>query len=137
MSQLFHAILGVNAVSDKNDILQKLKRMFDSIDRDTKSLRKAAEIIERQQGIRQNEADQMALYASAAAGFSPQSYAELFERSSGTNGSSGGVLTDYFGATTSNLRRLREIQETLRGSHDHAGKLYLLPRQNSALGRLR
>ena len=114
VSRLFHAILGVDVVSDRTDILEKLRRMLDSIDRDTKSLRKAAEIIERQEGIDQNKADQVALYASAAAGFSPQSYLELFKRSAGINGSNGSVLTDYFGATTSNLRRLREIQRVLR-----------------------
>ncbi len=84
VSELFHEILGVNAVSDKNDILEKLRRVLDSIDRDTKLLRKAAEIIGRQEGIHQNEADQVALYASAVAGFSPQAYVELFERSAGT-----------------------------------------------------
>jgi predicted Zn-dependent protease len=114
VSQLFHEILGVNTVSDSEDILDKLRRMLDGVDRDTKLLRKAAEIIERQEGIHQHEADHVALYASAAAGFSPQAYVELFERSTGTNGSSGSVLTDYFGATTSNLRRLREIQKTMR-----------------------
>ena len=78
VSQLFHEILGVNAVSEK-DILEKLRRMLDSIDRDPKLLRKAAEIMERQEWIHQNEADRVALYASAAAGFSPQVYVQLFE----------------------------------------------------------
>jgi predicted Zn-dependent protease len=114
VSQLFHEIVGVNAVSDRKDILQKFRRMLDSVDRDPKSLRKAAEIMEKQEGIHQNEADRVPLYAPAAAGFSPQAYVELFERSAGTNGSSGSVLTDYFAATTSNLRRLREIRKTLR-----------------------
>lgn len=114
VSQLFRAILGVNAVGDRNDILEKLNRMLGSIDHDKKSLRKAAEIVERQEWSLQNEADHVALYASAAAGFSPQSYVELFERLAGTNGSNGSVLTDYFGATTSNLRRLREIQKAMR-----------------------
>ncbi|MFI5095819.1 MAG: M48 family metallopeptidase, partial [Candidatus Acidiferrales bacterium] len=113
VSQLFHEILGVNAVGDRKDISEKLRQLLDSIDRDRKSLRKAAQIIERQEGIRQYEADRMALYASAAAGFSPQAYVELFDRSAGTNGRSGSVLTDFFGATTSNLRRLREIKKTL------------------------
>jgi len=112
VSQLFHQILGVNAVSDRKDISEKLRRMLDSIDRDPKLLRKAAQIIEGQEGIRQNEADRVALYA-AAAGFSPQAYVELFDRSAGTNGSRGSVLTDFFGATDSNLRRLREIKKTL------------------------
>jgi hypothetical protein len=94
VSQLFHEILGVNAVGDRKDISEKLRRMLDSIDRDRRLLRKAAQIIERQEGIRQYEADRMALYASAAAGFSPQAYVELFDRSAGTNGRSGSVLTD-------------------------------------------
>jgi predicted Zn-dependent protease len=118
VSQLFHEILGVNAVSDRKDILEKSRRMSDNIDHDTKLLRKAADIIERQEGIHENEADRVALYASAAAGFSPQAYVELFERSAGINGSRGSVLIDHLidhlGAATSNLRRLREIQKTLR-----------------------
>jgi len=115
VSQLFHQILGVNAVSDSKDISEKLRLMLDSIDRDPKLLRKAAQIIERQEGIRQKEADRVALYAAAAAaGFSPQAYVELFDRSAGTNGGSGNILIDFFGATTSNLRRLREIKKTLR-----------------------
>jgi predicted Zn-dependent protease len=114
VSQLFHEILGVNVVSGRKDVSEKLTRMFSSIDRDTKLSRKAASIIDRQEGIHQNQADCVALYASAAAGFSPQAYAELFYRSEGTNGSGGSVLTDFFGATTSNLRRLREIKKTLK-----------------------
>jgi len=114
VSQLFHEILGVNAVSDSKDISQKLRLMLGSIDRDPKLLRKAAQIIQRQEAIHQNAADRVALYAAAAAGFSPQAYVELFDRSAGTNGGSGNVLIDFFGATTSNLRRLQEIKKTLR-----------------------
>ena|SRR5271157_5399902 len=113
-SQLFREILGVKVVSDRNDIQEKLMRVLDSIDRDPRLLRKSAEIMEKQERMHQSEADRMALYASAAAGFSPQAYVELFERSEGTNGKTGSMLTDYFGATTSNLRRLREIQKTLK-----------------------
>jgi len=88
--------------------------MFDIVDRDRKSSRKAAQIIATQEVIRQYDADRVALYVAAAAGFSPQAYVELFDRSAGTNGSSGSFLTDFFGETTSNLRRLREIKKTLR-----------------------
>jgi hypothetical protein len=35
VSQLFPGILGVNVVSDRKDISDKLMRMFNSIDRDT------------------------------------------------------------------------------------------------------
>lgn len=114
MSQLFREILGVSAVGDRKDISEKLRRMLDSIDRDKKLLRKAANIIERQEGINQNGADRVALYAAAGSGFSPQAYVELFDRSAETNGNRGRVLNDFFGTTTSNLRRLREIKKALK-----------------------
>ena len=100
--KLIHEILGVSVVSDRKDIYDKLIYMFNSIDHDTKFSRKAAQIIDRQEGI-QNQADCVALYASAAAGYSPQVYAELFDRSAGTNGSSSSILTDFFGTTSSRL----------------------------------
>jgi len=53
VTQLFHQILGVNAVSDRTDISDKLMRILDSIDRDTKALHKAAQIIQRQEAIQQ------------------------------------------------------------------------------------
>jgi hypothetical protein len=56
----------------------------------------------------------LALYAAAASGFSPQAYVELFDRSAETNGNRGSVLNDFFGTTTSNLRRLREIKNALK-----------------------
>jgi len=94
-SQLFREILGVNIVSDRKDITDKLIRMFNSIDR--------------QEGI-QNQADCVALYVSATAGYSPRGSAELFDRSAGTNGSSSSILTDFYGTTTSSLGHLREIK---------------------------
>ena len=109
VSQLFREILGVNVVSDRKDISDKLIRMFNSIDRDTKLSRKAAQIIDRQEGI-QNQADCVALYVSATAGYSPRGSAELFDRSAGTNGSNSSILTDFFGTTTSSLRRLRRLK---------------------------
>jgi hypothetical protein len=66
--QLFHEILGVNVVSGRKDVSEKLTRMFSSLERDTKLSRKAASIIDRQEGIHQHQADCAALFASAAAG---------------------------------------------------------------------
>lgn len=114
VSQLFHEILGVNAVSDRKDISDKFTRMLDIIDRDTKVSRKADQIIEKQEAIHQSDADRVALYTSAAAGFSPQAFVELFDRSAETNGNAGNLLTDFLGATTSNEKRLREISKTAR-----------------------
>jgi hypothetical protein len=59
---------GVESSNGRKDISGKLTLMFNSIDRDTKLSRKAAQIIDRQAGIHQNQADCVALFASAAAG---------------------------------------------------------------------
>jgi len=112
-SQLLHEDLGVNTVGDRKDISEKLRWMLECIDRGRKALRKAAQIIEGREGNRQYEADCMALYTSAA-GYSPQAYVELFDRLAGIHGSSGSFLADFFGETTSNLRRLREVKKTVR-----------------------
>jgi predicted Zn-dependent protease len=114
VTQLFREILGVEAVSDRKDISEKLLLMFNDMDHDKKLLRKTDQIMQQQEGNRQNEADRVALYATAAAGFSPQAYAELFDRSAGTNDGTGSVLTDFFGTTTSDVRRLREIKKALK-----------------------
>ena len=114
VTRLFHEILGVNAVTDRKDISEKLLLVFNDMDHDEKLLRKTAQIMQQQEGNPQNEADRVALYASAAAGFSPPAYAELFDRSAGTNGGAGSMLTDFFGTTTSDLRRLREIKKALK-----------------------
>jgi hypothetical protein len=57
--------------------------------------------------------DRFALYASAATGFSPQAFVELFDRSPKTKGK-GNLLTDFFAAANSDTRRLREIKKTLK-----------------------
>jgi len=115
MSQLFRRILGVKTVGDRKDISETMTRLFASIDRDRKLLWKSAQIIETQEAIHQYEADRVALYASAAAGFSPQAFVDLFDRSAKTNGKAGTLMTDIFAAPTSDTRRLREIKKTLKG----------------------
>ena len=114
VSQLFHEILGVNAVSDRRDISDKFTRLLDSIDGNRKMLTKATQAMERQEAANQYEADRVAIFASAAAGYSPQAFVDLFERSAGTNGRAGNLMTDFFAATTSDEKRLREIKRTLR-----------------------
>jgi predicted Zn-dependent protease len=88
--------------------------LLDSIDGNRKILRKATQVMERQEAINQYEADRIALFASAAAGFSPQAFVDLFERSAGTKGKRGNLMTDVYAAANSDERRLREIKKTLR-----------------------
>jgi len=113
VSALFHEILRVNSVSDRKDISEKFTRLLDSIDGNKKMLWKASQVMERQEAIDQYEADRVAIFASAAAGFSAQAFLDLFERSAGTNGRKGNLMTDFFATTTSDETRLREIKKTL------------------------
>jgi hypothetical protein len=88
--------------------------MLDSIDRDKKLSRKATNIIERHEGINQNGADRVALYAAAGQRVFATGLCGTFDRSAETNGNRGSVLNDFFGTTTSNLRRLRGIKKALK-----------------------
>jgi hypothetical protein len=114
VSQLFHEILGVNGVSDRQEVSEKFAELLGTIDRNKKMLRKAAQVMERQEAINQYEADRVALMLRLLVDFSPQAFRDLFERSSETNGRRGNLTTDFFAATTSNKRRLREINKTLK-----------------------
>jgi predicted Zn-dependent protease len=114
MSELFHEILGVDTVTDRKDISDKLLGMFASIDEDKKAYVKAAQIIQRREDIHQCDADRGALYAAAAAGYSPQAFVELFDRSAKTNVRTGTLLTDSFAATASDKKCIREIRKTLK-----------------------
>ncbi len=114
VTELFHEILGVDVVTDRNDISEKLSRMMVRIDEDEKAFHKAAQVIRRQEVIHQFEADRVAVYAAADAGFSPQAYVELFDRSAKTSGSKATPLADSFEATGANKWRLHEIQNNLK-----------------------
>ena len=114
VSALFHEILGVHSVSDRKDIADKLAYLFDALHRDAKLLRQAAHAIGKQESVHQYEADRVALYASAAAGYSPQAFVDLFARSVNTGGSTGNLLSDFVGTTTSNELRLRHANRSLR-----------------------
>jgi hypothetical protein len=73
--------------------------MFNSIDRDTKLSRKAAQIIDRQEGIHQNQPDCAALFGSGW--LVRRRHMRNFLTVRRELRSGGSVLTDFFGATTS------------------------------------
>ncbi len=113
VSQMFHDILGVDAVSDRKDIADKISRMLNSTGRDGNGLRNTANRIQRQKEIDQYEADRFGIHVAAAAGFSPQAFAEFFDRFARTHGKTGNRLTDFLGVTTPDEKRLREIYKSL------------------------
>jgi WD40 repeat protein len=112
MTRTFHDILGVNSVGDRKDIFEKFNRMLDTIARDRGVLVKTAERQQREEEPHQYEADRVALYAAAAAGFSPQAFVEFYDRLALTQGKTGNLLTDLFQVTKPGEKRLREIHKS-------------------------
>jgi WD40 repeat protein len=99
----FKSLLGVTAVTDRADIYAKYQRLVDArmhqkhridVDSDDK----------------QDQADRVAVYAAAAAGYRPQAYAEFWDRSFFVGGKTGSHLSDFFGVTTTSQKRLRRIR---------------------------
>jgi predicted Zn-dependent protease len=113
VTQMFHDILGVTSVGDRKDISAKYDRLLDGIGQNKGSFRTAAVRMEMDEKSQQYEADRIALSAAAAAGFSPRAFADFFDRFAQTHGKRGNLLTDIFGVTKPNERRLREIHKSL------------------------
>ncbi len=111
MTRTFHDILGVNSVGDRKDIVDKFNRMLDSIARDRGALLKTVERQQREEEPHQYEADRVALYAAAAAGFSPPAFVEFYDRLALTQGKTGNLLTDIFQVTKPGEKRLRETPQ--------------------------
>jgi Peptidase family M48 len=102
LSALFRQILGVNQVGDRKDIFEKYNEVLELIRTKGHSGRREGD---REQLI----ADQIGVQASARAGYSPQAFAEFFDRLAETKGKTGNWLSNFFGATPPNSKRLREI----------------------------
>lgn len=112
MTRRFHEILGVDSVGDRKDIFDKFNRMLDNVARNRSLLIKTEEREFREEEPHQYQADRVALYAAAAAGFSPQGLVDFYERYAQTHGKSGNLLTDFFSLTTPGEKRLREIHKS-------------------------
>jgi len=106
MTQLLRRVLGVTQVGDRADIYDKFQRLLEN------EQRKPSRISGEGEGD-QYIADQVALFAMARAGFSPQAYVDLWDRFNSTHGNMGSWFTDLVGHTTSEQRRLRELLKSV------------------------
>jgi WD40 repeat protein len=103
MSRLFREVLKVEQVADRRDIFEKYNQLLENAARKPGAFRHNDE--EREQ----YEADRIGIYAMTAAGYDPQAFATFWERLTETKGKTGGWLSDLFGTTRPEVRRLREI----------------------------
>ena len=96
-------LLNITSVSDKADIYDNFQRLIDASMKDKHPSRSG------DSDEKQDEADTVAVYATAAAGYRPQAYAEFWDRMFFVDGKVGGPLSDFFGVTKPESKRLRSI----------------------------
>ncbi|MGH9940920.1 MAG: M48 family metalloprotease [Pyrinomonadaceae bacterium] len=109
MTRLFREVLKVTQVSDRRDVFERYNQLVENVARKPGAFRRGGDHGEREQ----LEADQLGIYAMAAAGYDPQSFATFWDRYAETKGKTGGWLSDLFGTTRPESRRLREILKGL------------------------
>lgn len=105
ISEQMHRLLGVTSIGDKADVYEKFRRLMDARRNDKKRHE------DPDSDSNQNQADRVAVYAMAVAGYQPQAYAEFWDRSFFVEGKTGGPLSDFFGQTTPTQKRLRQLRQ--------------------------
>ena len=95
-------LLGVTTVTDRADVYAKFQQLTDA-----RMKRHSSSTLDTDE--KQDEADRVSVYATAAAGYRPQAYSEFWDRSSYANGKVGNKFSDFFGATSASSKRLRAI----------------------------
>jgi WD40 repeat protein len=106
----FKNVLGVTEIESRDDLTKDLELLDENWRRDPQVFRK----ISRAEPEGEWVADQVGLYTMARAGYSPQSFADVFNRLVGTEWKTGNWFTDMFYETTPNMKRLRLEIETLK-----------------------
>lgn len=105
MTRLFREVLGVTSVGDRRDIFEKYNQILDNAARKPGAWKRG----DREEEGQQYEADRIGIYSMAAAGYDPQAFVSLWNRLTDIKGKTGGWLSDLFGTTKPESRRLREI----------------------------
>jgi peptidase M48-like protein len=105
-SQEFRKVLGITQVGDRDDITAKWNDLVSNYRRGKgTSFSKRADLEEREQV----QADTIALYLIARAGYSPQVFETFFDRLAETKGDAGGFWSNLFGTTKPDSKRLAQI----------------------------
>jgi len=104
ITRQFQEVLGVTSLGDRRDIFEKYNRLLDN------EARRADLIPNRKHEDRdQLEADRIGLFAVAAAGYDPNATTVFFDRLFATGGNTGSFLSNLFGVTSPDSRRLGEL----------------------------
>ena len=106
MTRMLKQVLGVTEVGDRADIYDKFHRLLENERRKTVHISGEGE-------AEQYVADEVALFAMARAGFSPQAYVDLWDRFNATHGNAGSWLSDLLGHSKPEQKRLRELLKSV------------------------
>lgn len=99
----FFRQMGVTNLGDRDDVLKHWKEFEDNARR----IKHMSD--ERREAEEQVIADRIALYALMRAGYSPEKAIAFFDRLLETKRKPGNFWTDFFGTTTANGKRMREM----------------------------
>ena len=103
--QLFRQVLKVDSLGGRDDIEERYNELLDR----AATNRKAWESLFKNQEKDQLSADQMSVYLATRAGYSPEKFADYFDRLAQNRGKKGNWFTDVFGNTTADSKRYREM----------------------------
>lgn len=105
LSERLKKILNVTSLGDRRDITEKYNLLIENA-RTKRISQKGGH-----ENAQQLEADKIGLFAMIAAGYDPAAFTAFFDRLTESDGKTGGWFSDFFGKTTPNQKRLREMTE--------------------------
>lgn len=111
MTKALHRTLDVSQIGNREDVFAKWNQYLDNYRRQNLSMSdylRAWKITQQEQ----LDADSIALYLLARAGYSTKAYADAFDRFSGIKGNTGNFWSDLFGATPPDSKRLRQLLQS-------------------------
>lgn len=109
MTTSFAKVLNAKEAGDRQDIFNKYHQWIENLAKNPAVLRTS----EKRETQEQLVADQIALYAMMGAGYRPQAFADFFDRLAETKGKIGSWISDFFGTTRPESKRLRELIKTI------------------------
>lgn len=105
-SRIIRDTLGVTSIKDRNELEDVLNRYMDVYRRKNVGSR------EDDGDKEQLQADQVGVYAMAAAGYDPKAAVQFWDRFADLKGKKGNVFLDFVGVTHSDSKRLRSFAST-------------------------
>ena len=103
LTRTFKELLGVTSLTDRRDVFAKYNQLIENLNRKPDAFKPR----DREKG--QLFADQVGLYALVAAGYDAGAMVSFWDRLADTQGKKGNWLSDLFGNTRPEQRRLREM----------------------------